>query len=47
MDALDANGNTITLSNGKIAIHATALLEIKGAIVTINGRVVQPGPNPI
>lgn len=43
----DAHGNTITLSNGKIAIHAVALLEITGAIVTINGRVVQPGPNPI
>jgi len=43
----DANGNTITLSNGKIAIHAAALLEINGAIVTINGRIVQPGPNPI
>jgi phage baseplate assembly protein V len=43
----DAHGNTITLSNGKIAIHAVALLEIQGAIVTINGRVVQPGPNPI
>ena len=34
-------------SNGKIAVHSTALLEIQGAIVTINGRVVQPGPNPI
>jgi uncharacterized protein involved in type VI secretion and phage assembly len=43
----DANGNVITLSNGKIAIHAVGLLEIQGAIVTINGRVVQPSPNPI
>jgi phage baseplate assembly protein V len=43
----DAHGNRVTLSNGKIAVHSTALLEIRGAIVTINGRVVQPGPNPI
>jgi phage baseplate assembly protein V len=43
----DAHGNTVTLSNGKIAITATALLELRAPIVTINGRVVQPGPNPI
>jgi phage baseplate assembly protein V len=43
----DAHGNRVTLSNGKIAIHSIALLELKGAIVTINGRVVQPSPNPI
>jgi phage baseplate assembly protein V len=43
----DAHGNRVTMSNGKIAIHGVALLEIVGAIVTINGRVVQPGPNPI
>jgi uncharacterized protein involved in type VI secretion and phage assembly len=43
----DAHGNRITLSNGKVSLHSTALLEISGAIVTINGRIVQPGPNPI
>jgi phage baseplate assembly protein V len=43
----DANGNRITLSNGKISIQGTALLELRAPIVTINGRVVQPGPNPI
>jgi uncharacterized protein involved in type VI secretion and phage assembly len=43
----DAHGNRVTFSNGKIALHSTALLEINGAIVTINGRLVQPGPNPI
>jgi phage baseplate assembly protein V len=43
----DAHGNTVTLSNGKIAITGTALLELRAPIVTINGRVVQPGPNPI
>lgn len=43
----DAHGNRITMSNGKVAIHSIALLEIVGPIVTINGRVVQPGPNPI
>ncbi len=43
----DAHKNRITLSNGKIALHAVALLEIVAPIVTINGRVVQPSPSPI
>jgi phage baseplate assembly protein V len=43
----DAHGNRITLSNGKVSIRSIALLELQGAIVTVNGRVVQPGPNPI
>lgn len=43
----DAHGNRITLSNGKIAIHATAVLELAAPIVTINGRPVQPVSAPI
>jgi uncharacterized protein involved in type VI secretion and phage assembly len=43
----DAHGNTITLSNGKISLSATAILEITAPTVTINGRVVQPSPSPI
>jgi hypothetical protein len=43
----DGHGNRITLSNGKIAIHSVGVLELVGATVTINGRVVQPSPSPI
>jgi uncharacterized protein involved in type VI secretion and phage assembly len=43
----DAHGNRITLSNGKISLSATAVLEIRAPVVTINGRVVQPSPSPI
>jgi phage baseplate assembly protein V len=43
----DAHGNRITLSNGKIAISAVAVLEMRAPVVTINGRVVQPSPSPI
>jgi uncharacterized protein involved in type VI secretion and phage assembly len=43
----DAHGNTISMSNGKIAIKSVAVLEIQAPIVTINGRVVCPNPNPI
>ncbi|CAO3443982.1 phage baseplate assembly protein V [Azospirillum largimobile] len=43
----DAHGNRITLSNGKVSLSATAVLEIRAPVVTINGRVVQPSPSPI
>jgi phage baseplate assembly protein V len=43
----DAHGNTITMSNGKITIAASSLLEIRADHVTINGRIVAGGPNPI
>lgn len=43
----DAHGNRITLSNGKISLQATCVLEILAPVVTINGRVVQPSPSPI
>ncbi len=43
----DAHGNRITLSNGKISLTGSAIVEIKAPIVTINGRVVQLNPSPI
>jgi uncharacterized protein involved in type VI secretion and phage assembly len=43
----DAHGNTISLSNGKIAIKSVGVLELRGPTVTINGRVVAPNANPI
>jgi Uncharacterized protein conserved in bacteria len=43
----DAHGNRITLSNGKIAIEAVGVLEMRAGTVTINGRVVVPSGNPI
>jgi uncharacterized protein involved in type VI secretion and phage assembly len=43
----DAHGNMITLSNGKISITATAVLELEAPFVTINGRSVQFVDAPI
>jgi hypothetical protein len=43
----DAHGNTISMSNGKIVIKSVGVVEIKGATITINGRVVVPNTNPI
>lgn len=43
----DAHGNTILMTNGKMTIRCVGILEIQGATVTINGRVVSPSPNPI
>jgi len=43
----DAHGNTISMSNGKIVIKSPGMVEIKGAMITINGRVVAPNANPI
>jgi uncharacterized protein involved in type VI secretion and phage assembly len=43
----DAHGNVITMSNGKISIRATGLLEIDAPHVTIKGRPVVGGINPI
>ena len=43
----DGHGNTISMSNGKVVIKSVGVLEIKGATVTINGRVVAPSANPI
>jgi uncharacterized protein involved in type VI secretion and phage assembly len=43
----DANGNTIVMSNSKITIKATGLLEIDAPIITVKGRIVSDFPNPI
>jgi phage baseplate assembly protein gpV len=43
----DAHGNTISMSNGKIVIKSPGIVEIKGSMITINGRVVAPNANPI
>ncbi len=43
----DAWGNTITLTNGKITIQSLGVLELKAASITVNGRLVTPGKNPI
>jgi uncharacterized protein involved in type VI secretion and phage assembly len=47
----DANGNVISLSNGKIRLQSTAMVEINAPIVTISGdgwsRVVSPNSSPI
>jgi phage baseplate assembly protein gpV len=41
----DGHGNRIVMSNSKITIQATGLLELDALTVTINGRVVAGGPN--
>jgi uncharacterized protein involved in type VI secretion and phage assembly len=43
----DGHGNRIVMSNSKITIQSTGLLEIDAAVITLNGRVVADGPNPI
>jgi uncharacterized protein involved in type VI secretion and phage assembly len=47
----DANGNVITLSNGKITIAATATLELNAPSIILRGpgyvRTVLPVPRPI
>lgn len=43
----DAHHNRITMSNGKISIQSTGLLEINALHITINGRKVAPNANPI
>ncbi len=49
----DAHGNTISLSNGKIVIKSTAVLEIQAPTIVLEGpgaswrRVVTPNNNPI
>jgi uncharacterized protein involved in type VI secretion and phage assembly len=43
----DAHGNTISMSNGKIAIKSVAVLELTAPTITLNGRIVAPNANPI
>jgi uncharacterized protein involved in type VI secretion and phage assembly len=43
----DAHGNVITLTNGRMVIRAPGALEISGASVTIQNRLVRPIGGPI
>jgi phage baseplate assembly protein V len=43
----DAHGNTVSLSNGQVAINAVAVVQINAPTVVINGRPVLPIPAPI
>jgi uncharacterized protein involved in type VI secretion and phage assembly len=43
----DAHGNTIVMSNGKITIQAVGILALDAPVVTIKGRPVVDGINPI
>jgi uncharacterized protein involved in type VI secretion and phage assembly len=47
----DAHGNCITLSNGKITIKSTAIIDINAPLITLSGpgyhRLVVPSSNPI
>ena len=43
----DAHGNKIVMSNGKITIQAVGILELDAPSITLKGRVVADGPNPI
>ena len=47
----DAHGNRIILSNGKITIKSTAVLELNAPVITLQGpgyrRVVSPNNNPL
>jgi uncharacterized protein involved in type VI secretion and phage assembly len=43
----DGHGNRIVMSNSKITIQSIGLLEIDADVITIKGRVIADGPNPI
>jgi uncharacterized protein involved in type VI secretion and phage assembly len=43
----DAHGNSISLSNGQVAINAVAVVQINSPTVLINGRPVLPITAPI
>ena len=43
----DGHGNVVEMTNAKMTIRSVAMLDIKAPTVTINGRIVSPGPNPI
>jgi uncharacterized protein involved in type VI secretion and phage assembly len=43
----DGHGNRIVMSNGKITIQAVSILELDAPTVTVKGRVVADGINPI
>ncbi len=47
----DGNGNTITMSNGKITIASVSVLELRGNVIVLTGpgysRTIAPNSNPI
>jgi uncharacterized protein involved in type VI secretion and phage assembly len=43
----DAHKNCITMSNGKISIRSTGVVQIDAPHIILNGRVVAPNGNPI
>jgi uncharacterized protein involved in type VI secretion and phage assembly len=44
----NSNGDSITMStNGTMRIQTSGVLELEAPVITINGRVVAPNPNPI
>ena len=43
----DGHGNVIEMANARITIRSVAMLSIQALTVTINGRIVAPGKNPI
>ena len=43
----DAHDNMIVMGNGGVTIVSKGTLQLKGAAVLINDRVVQPGANPL
>ena len=44
----NSNGDSITMStNGTMCIKTSGVLKLEGSVITINGRVVAPNPNPI
>lgn len=43
----DANGNSITMANGQLTIRCLGRLSIEAPAITILGRAVRPGPDPI
>ena len=43
----DAHGSVITMTNGRVSIHSQGSLELTGASVTIQNRLVRPIGGPI
>lgn len=43
----DAHGNVITMTNSRVTIHSQGSLELTGASVTIQNRLVRPIGGPI
>ncbi len=43
----DAHGNSVVLTNGKLSLNSTAVIEINAPVVRIGSRIVAPNGNPI